>query len=157
MELVDPSNANCPAGGPSSVAGVCGQPWQVSIGNAGDAHILGVNMEFDWAISQDWTFGMNAEWLESENDTDMDDLGLTVQDGDDLPTVAEWTGAAWLNYEQPMDYFGGSSFYARLQWSYRGESNNKFEPVPADGTSALSIVCCDRHTTENIGDNIGWT
>ena len=49
LELVDPSNQGCPADGPNEIAGVCGQPWQVSIGNAGDAHILGVNAEFDWA------------------------------------------------------------------------------------------------------------
>lgn len=136
LELVDPSNQQCPDDGPNSIAGVCGQPWQVSIGNAGDAHIFGINAEFDWAISQSWTFGMNAEWLEAENDTDLSDQGLDVDDGDELPTVADWTGAAWLGYEQPMDYFGGSEFFARLQWSYRGESNNIIESTPADGSSA---------------------
>jgi iron complex outermembrane receptor protein len=152
MELVDPSNENCPEdGGPNSIPGVCGQPWQVSIGNAGDAHILGINMEFDWAISQDWTFGMNAEWLEAENDSDMDDLGLDVYDGDELPTVADWTGAAWLNYERPMEYFGGSSFYARLQWSYRGESNNVLENTPADGSDANPQL---ENPDSDIGDLI---
>ncbi len=151
LELVDPAFQNCPADGPNSIPRVCGQPWQVSIGNAGDAHILGVNMEFDWALSQNWVFGMNAEWLEAENDTDMEALGLEVEDGDDLPTVADWTGAAWLNYEQPMDYFGGSSFYARLQWSYRGESNNILEKYPADGSSANPQL---ENPSSDIGDLI---
>jgi outer membrane receptor protein involved in Fe transport len=136
LELVDPSNQQCPGGGGTSIPGVCGQPWQVSIGNAGDAHILGVNAEFDWALTQNWTFGMNAEWLEAENDTDLEDQGLDVEDGDELPTVADWTGSAWLGYEQPLDYFGGTQFFARLQWSYRGESNNVIENTPADGSSA---------------------
>lgn len=137
LEMVDPAYGydNCPDSD-EPIPNVCGQPWQVSIGNAGDAHILGVNAEFDWAISQNWTFGINAEWLEAENDTDLRPLGVDINDGDDLPTVAEWTGAAWLNYEQSMDYFGGSSFYARLQWSYRGDSINKIENDPADGSSA---------------------
>jgi outer membrane receptor protein involved in Fe transport len=137
MELVDPSFGydNCP-GSDEPIPNVCGQPWQVSIGNAGDAHILGVNMELDWAISHNWVFGINGEWLEAENDTDLHKLGVDVNDGDDLPTVADWTGAAWLNYEQPMDYFGGSSFFARLQWSYRGDSVNTLENEPADGSSA---------------------
>jgi iron complex outermembrane receptor protein len=151
MELVDPASppGSCPADGPSSIPNVCGQPWQVSIGNAGDAHILGVNMEFDWAISQNFTFGMNAEWLEAENDTDLDGMGLDVKDGDDLPTVADWTGAAWLGYEQPMNYFGGSAFYARLQWSYRGESNNIIENTPADGSSANPQL---ENSSSDIGD-----
>ena len=135
LELVDPSNRQCPGDGPSAIPGLCGQPWQVSIGNAGDAHILGVNMELDWALSQSFTFGMNAEWLEAENDTDLFDQGVDVADGDELPTVADWTGAAWLNYETPIDFFGGNQFFARLQWSYRGESNNILENTPADGSS----------------------
>ena len=150
LELVDPSQQNCPEGGPNSIPRVCGQPWQVSVGNAGDAHILGVNMEFDWAVSQNWIFGMNAEWLEAENDTDMDDLGLDVQDGDDLPTVAEWTGSAWLNYERPIDKWG-ESFFARLQWSYRGESNNIIETTPADGSSANPQL---ENPSSDIGDLI---
>jgi outer membrane receptor protein involved in Fe transport len=152
MEMVDPAygNDNCP-GNDDPIPNVCNQPWQVSIGNAGDAHILGVNAEFDWAMSQNWTFGMNAEWLEAENDTDMDHLGLDIEDGDDLPTVADWTGAAWLNYEQPMDYFGGSSFYARLQWSYRGDSLNKIENDPADGSNANPQL---ENPESDIGDLI---
>jgi iron complex outermembrane recepter protein len=151
MELVDPSNQNCPATGPSKIPGVCGQPWQVVIGNAGDAHILGVNVEFDWAINQNWVFGMNAEWLEAENDTDLrDKYGLDVKKGQKLPTVADWTGAAWINYEYPIERWGNSVF-ARLQWSYRGESNNILESTPADGSSPNPQLV---NPSSDIGDLI---
>jgi len=80
----------------------------------------------------------------------MDDLGLSVEDGDDLPTVAEWTGSAWLNYERPIDKWG-ESFFARLQWSYRGESNNIIETTPADGSSANPQL---ENPSSDIGDLI---
>jgi outer membrane receptor protein involved in Fe transport len=149
LELVDPSYASCPGGG--SIANVCGQPWQNVVGNAGDAHILGANIEFDWAISSNWVFGMNAEWLGAENDTDLDLDGSgtpNVQKGQELPTVADLTGSAWLNYERPIERWG-ESIFARLQWSYRGESNNILEPTPADGSSPNPQITNPSH---DIGD-----
>jgi len=150
LELVDPSYIACPDGG--SIAGVCGQPWQITVGNAGDAHILGANVEFDWAISSNWVFGMNAEWIEAENDTDLDlngDGSIDVEDGQQLPTTTDWTGSAWLNYEQQVDLMGGDAVFARLQWSYYGDSNNILEPTPADGSSPNPQLT---NPSYNIGD-----
>lgn len=147
LELVDPSNQSCPSDGPNAIAGVCGQPWQVSIGNAGDAHILGVNAEFDWALTQSWTFGMNAEWLEAENDSDLTDQGLEVYKGDNLPTVAELTGSAWLNYDRPVSFFNGSEVFARLQWSYRGDSDNIIDNTPTSANNPQVT-----NPSNNIGD-----
>jgi iron complex outermembrane recepter protein len=149
LELVDPSYASCPGGG--SIDNVCGQPWQITVGNAGDAHILGANIEFDWAINANWIFGMNAEWLEAENDTNIDLTGDGVADvekGQALPTTTDLTGSAWLNYERPIDLVGESVF-ARLQWSYYGESNNILEPTPADGSSPNPQLVNDSY---DIGD-----
>ena len=147
LELVDPSNQQCPDGGPNAIAGVCGQPWQVSIGNAGDAHILGVNAEFDWAINQNWTFGMNAEWLEAENDSDLTDQGLDVYKGDNLPTVADLTGSAWLNYDRPVSFLNASEVFGRLQWSYRGESDNIIDNTPTSVNNPQLT-----NPSNNIGD-----
>ena len=147
LELVDPSNQQCPDGGPNAIAGVCGQPWQVSIGNAGDAHILGVNAEFDWAINQNWTFGMNAEWLEAENDSDLTDQGLDVYKGDNLPTVADLTGSAWLNYDRPVSFLNASEVFGRLQWSYRGESDNIIDNTPTSANNPQLT-----NPSNNIGD-----
>lgn len=156
MELVDPSRQQCPEDGPSAIAGECGQPWQNIVGNAGDAHILGVTVEFDWAISQSWVFGMNAEWLEAENDTNIDltaDGTINPSDGDvakgqELPTVADWTGSAWLSYERPVDFLG-DTFYSRLQWSYYGENNNILQPTSDDGRDANPQLVNDSY---DIGD-----
>ena len=149
LELVDPSSSACPGGG--SIAGVCGQPWQVVVGNAGDAHILGANIEFDWAISSNWVFGMNAEWLEAENDTNLDTSGDGISDvrkGQQLPTTTDFTGSTWLNYERPIERWGNSVF-GRLQWSYYGESFNILEPTPADGSSPNPQLT---NPSYNIGD-----
>ncbi|MBT4522632.1 MAG: TonB-dependent receptor [Halieaceae bacterium] len=151
LEVVDPSQENCPSGGPSKIPGVCGQPWQIIVGNAGDAHILGVNFEFDWAISENWLFGMNAEWLEAENDSDLKTLyDMEVEKGQELPTVADFSGSAWLNYERPIDRWGESMF-ARLQWSYRAESYNILETTAADGSSANPQL---KNDASDIGDLI---
>lgn len=151
LELVDPSYIACPDGG--SIANVCGQPWQISVGNAGDAHILGASMELDWAVSAAFVVGMNAEWLEAENDSSLDlsgDGAPNIQKGQELPITPKWTGAAWANYEWPMDSLGGTG-YARLQWSYHGSSNNILEPVPADGSSPNPQL---ENKSYNIGDLI---
>jgi len=151
LEMLDPSYGGCPEDGPGTIPHVCGQPWQIAIGNAGDAHILGVNFEFDWAINANWRFGLNSEWLEAENDSSIDlsaNGEFDVHKGQELPTVADWTGAAWLNYERPIQKWG-NTLYARLQWSYRGSSNNIFEPTPADGSSPNPQL---KNPAYNIGD-----
>ncbi len=136
LELTDPSQIPCPDGG--AVAGVCGQPWQTVIANAGDAHIFGVSMEFDWAVSSNFVVGMNAEYLEAETDSTVDLNGdgfNNVEDGNRLPISPEWTGSAWAEYSWPIDYIKGNGF-ARLQWSYTDETLSILEPTPRDGNSA---------------------
>ena len=54
------------------IAGVCGQPWQQVIVNAGDAHIDGVMVELDLAATDQLTVGMNYEYMEAETDTTAD-------------------------------------------------------------------------------------
>lgn len=156
LEMVDPSYRQCTAAedpdGDGSVAGLCGQPWQNIVANAGDAHILGANVEFDWAISSHWVFGMNAEWIEAENDStfDLDGDGENdVKKGQQLPTTTDWTGSAWLNYERPVEFMGSESVFARLQWSYYGDSYNILEPTPADGSSPNPQI---KNPSYDIGD-----
>ncbi|MEH6581375.1 MAG: TonB-dependent receptor [Halioglobus sp.] len=151
LELVDPSYIACPDG--DDIPGLCGQPWQKVVANVGDAHILGASMEFDWAINENFVFGMNAEWLEAENDAteDLDGDGIpNVVKGQNLPITPDWTGAAWLNYERPIQNYG-ESVYARLQWSYTGASVNTLEETPADGSSPNPQLKNDSY---NIGDLI---
>jgi outer membrane receptor protein involved in Fe transport len=145
LDLVDPSSSACPDGG--AIDGVCGQPWQILMTNAGDAHIAGISGEFDWAVNQMFTFGVKAEWLEAENDSDVEALDVFIPEGTELPGTPEWSGSAYANLEWPVDNFG-DAVYARLQWSYMGSSKNKFEPVPDDG-------CCANPQLESGSYDIG--
>jgi len=132
LELVDPSSTLCPD--PNDViAGTCGQPWQVVVANAGKAHIDGVNVELDYAASEAWTLGMNAEYMEAETDTSQDLTG----DGADnlvaglrLPLVPKYKASAWAEYHWPLQWNGNKDAFIRTQWSYSGDSLNILEPVP---------------------------
>ncbi|MBT5683972.1 MAG: TonB-dependent receptor, partial [Gammaproteobacteria bacterium] len=87
LELVDPSRLPC-EGGEAKIPGVCGQPWQAVVANAGDAHIQGITFEFDMVMSESFSVGMNAQWLEAETDSTLDLNGdgvLDVQKGNELP------------------------------------------------------------------------
>ncbi len=149
IEIVDPSVAACPLDGPSKIAGVCGQPWQNVIANGGDASITGTSLELDWAISPNFVVGFNAEWLNAETDSGLDLSGDgldNVTTGQRLPLSPDFTGAAWATYDWPMPSIGGSGF-ARLQWSFQGEtlsnlehrSTSDDEPNPRWKNSAFNI------------------
>jgi outer membrane receptor protein involved in Fe transport len=150
LEIVDPSFNPCP-GGEANIPRVCGQPWQESVVNAGDAHILGVTAELDWAITDRFVVGMNAEWLEAETDSDLDldgDDELDVVKGSQLPVTPDFSGAAWATYTWPLEMIDGSA-YARLQWSYMDETVNQLQPIPADGSSPAPQLVNDSY---DIGD-----
>jgi outer membrane receptor protein involved in Fe transport len=135
IEMADPSFVPCPADGPDKIPRVCGQPWQQVVANAGDAHITGLNIELDYAFSQNWVFGGNIEFIEAETDTTIDLNG----DGEDnitkglrLPVTPEVKGSFWLDYVKSVEWFGGTEFFSRLQASYTGDSNNTLEPRGLD-------------------------
>ncbi|MEX2126015.1 MAG: TonB-dependent receptor [Woeseia sp.] len=138
LQLVDPTDKPCEDenGIPLpesefSIPGVCGQPWQVLIANAGDAHINGVNVELDYALGDNWLLGMNYERMEAETDTEADLDGDGVNDlvkGLRLPLVPQDKGSAWIEYRRPMELFGQNEFFIRTQWSYTGDSLNILEP-----------------------------
>jgi outer membrane receptor protein involved in Fe transport len=145
LQLVDPTDPPCEdANGVPllpetefSIPGVCGQPWQVLIANAGDAHINGANFELDYALAENWLVGLNYERMEAETDTEADLDGVVDEDGNTanelvaglrLPLVPQSKGSAWLEYRQPIELFGRNEFFVRTQWSYTGDSLNILEP-----------------------------
>lgn len=140
LQLVDPTDKPCEDenGVPLpesdfSIPGVCGQPWQVLIANAGNAHIDGVNIEIDYALGDNWLLGMNYERMEAETDTEADLDGDGVNDlvkGLRLPLVPQNKGAAWVEYRQPTELLGGNELFVRTQWSYTGDTLNILEPRP---------------------------
>ena len=152
LEIVDPSQNQCPAGGPSEIPNLCGQPWQAVVANAGEAHIAGVTVELDYAVNDNWLLGFNGEWLQAETDSTLDlngDGTINVQEGNRLPTVPELKFAAWVDYTWPMSSLRGDGF-VRLQWSFTGDSFNILEPVSStDGNSADPRLLNEAY---NIGD-----
>lgn len=143
LQLVDPTDPPCLDGMgvplfPESIfnePGVCGQPWQVLIANAGDAHIQGVNVELDYAAGDNWVLGMNAEFRQAETDTTADLTGDGENDlvaGLRLPLVPEFTGSAWVEYRRPTDLLGAHDFFVRTQWSYNGDVLNILDPRGLD-------------------------
>lgn len=142
LTLVDPSDKPCldENGIPLpesefSIPGVCGQPFQTLVANAGNAHIDGVNVEIDYALGDNWLLGMNYEKMEAETDTEADLDGDGISDlieGLRLPLVPESKGSAWIEYRQPVEWFGASEFFLRTQWSYAGSSLNILDPRGLD-------------------------
>jgi iron complex outermembrane receptor protein len=129
-ELTDPSQVPCPGNDPNeSIAGVCGQPWQTVIANAGEASITGLEFELDWAVSANLLLGINGSFLDAQTETSIDltqDGSPNIFKGDRLPVSPEVSGAAWAEYNFPIDRIGGNGF-ARLQWSYTSETFNTVE------------------------------
>ena len=138
LTVVDPSDKPCQDenGIPLpesefSVPGVCGQPWQTMVANAGNAHIDGVNVEIDYAFREHWMLGLNYERIEAETDTQADLNGDGIDDlvrGLRLPLVPENKGSAWIEYRQPIELFGSNEFFLRTQWSFAGSTLNVLEP-----------------------------
>ncbi|MFQ6006811.1 MAG: TonB-dependent receptor domain-containing protein, partial [Woeseia sp.] len=138
LELTDPAgDTRCQDLGlpDDSIPGVCGQPWQQIVTNAGEAHINGVNVELDYAPSDQLTLGMNAEFMEAETDSNADLTGNGVNDlvsGLRLPYVPEYKWSVWGQYDWPVNLFGaGNMAYVRAQWSYTDESFNLLEDTEA--------------------------
>lgn len=139
LSLVDPTDPPCEVNGlpdyDLSIPGVCGQPYQNLIANAGNAHIDGINFEMDYALGDNWTIGGNYEWMEAETDTDQDLTG----DGDPdlvaglrLPLVPSSKASGWLEYSTSTSWFGGTEFSVRTQWSYTGDSLTILDPRGLD-------------------------
>ena len=141
LELVDPSSTQClddngdPDPNLPAVAGVCNQPWQQVVANAGDAHISGVNVEVDYSPSESWVLGMNAEYMQAETDTEADlngDGQNNLVAGLRLPIVPKYKAAAWIEYHWPIQFMGQNNAFIRTQWSHSGDTLNILEPLPDD-------------------------
>jgi iron complex outermembrane receptor protein len=148
LDLTDPASSQCPDP-TESIDYVCGQPWQLLLTNAGDAHIAGVSGEFDWAVNQVVTLGVKAEWLEAENDSDIALGDFELQEGLRLPNTPEWNASGYISAEWPIDQFG-DAVYSRLQWVYQGSTVNKFEPLPADGSNSNPQLETDAYDTGDL-------
>jgi iron complex outermembrane receptor protein len=143
LEQVDPSNTPCDANGAVAkitglapdasvkTAGVCGQPWQNLVANTGQAHITGVNIDLEYALTENITFGLNYENMEAMTDTDHDLNGtpdtFEVKKDMRLPLVPENKGSLWVTWSTPASIMGADYKYVRFQASTQGGIINKLE------------------------------
>ncbi len=147
LEVIDPSNRPC--GAPNAPPPpTCGQPFQVVVGNVGDATSSGIEVQFDAVVTNNFTTGFNFTWLDATLD-DGFDFGEPVPAGSRLPLVPELEASAYAQYDWDLDMFNGlvSGFYARLQWSYTGDRFNQVEPFPEDSPTPQFLM-----PSYNIGD-----
>ena len=143
LEQVDPSSTPCDANGgvakitglaeaPSvKTAGICGQPWQNLVANTGQAHISGVNVDVEYALTENLTFGANYETMEALTDSNHDLNGtpdsFEVKKNWRLPLVPENKGSFWATWSKPANIAGAEYKYVRFQASTQGGIINKLE------------------------------
>ncbi|EED34620.1 hypothetical protein NOR51B_558 [Luminiphilus syltensis NOR5-1B] len=132
FSAVDPAVGPCPDGG--SIPGVCGQPYQFNVSNAGDASITGITLHFDWGVTDNLTLGLNGTWIEAETDTavDFEDDGeVDIPKGAKLPNAADVSGSAWATYRFPVNRLKAEGF-VHLQWSYSDERLSQIAESPIE-------------------------
>ena len=137
IEVVDPSGQPCTPEEPVN----CGNPWLKVVGNVGEAHTQGVNVDFAWVPADGWDIGANAQWLEAESDEEIilnarpiSSSNATpravVTKGLELPNTPDLTASAWASYTWPVQFIAGGQMTLSGSYSYRGESTNIFIPQP---------------------------
>ena len=147
LEQVDPSSTPCDANGAvakitglepvaggrtgTMTAGICGQPWQNLVANTGQAHISGVNVDVEYALTENITFGLNYERMEAMTDSNHDLNGtedsFEIKKGWRLPLVPENKGSFWATWSVPSTVAGSEYKYLRFQASTQGGIINKLE------------------------------
>ena len=146
LEVVDPSSLDC--GTPNALPPPnCGQPWQKVVANVGNASSQGVEVQLDWAASENFTIGANATWLDATLDDEVE-VTILVPAGSRLPLSPEFKGAMYAQYEWPVDWFNAHNAWIRLQWSYTGDSLNQVEPLTLDDGPAPQL----KQPSYNVGD-----
>lgn len=146
LEVVDPSSLDC---GTSNALPLpnCSQPWQKVVANVGNASSQGVEVQLDWAASENFTIGANATWLDATLDDDVE-VTILVPAGSRLPLSPEFKGAMYAQYDWPVDWFNAHNAWIRLQWSYTGDMLNQVEPLTLDDGPAPQL----KQPSYNIGD-----
>jgi len=145
LEVVDPSNLGCsnPLAPP---APACGQPWQKVVANVGNATSKGLEVQLEFAASENLNVSFNAMFLDAVLSEELPDVGVPA--GARLPLSPEFKGSLTMHYGWDVDWFGANNAWWRLQWSYTGDMLNQVEPVTiADGPSPQLV-----QPQYNIGD-----
>lgn len=111
--------------------------------NVGDAEIDGVELDMSALPVDGLELDVNAIWLNAETTSNNDLIGVNA--GARLPISPEFKLSTSLQYTFRNELFGGNP-YARVQYSYYGDSLNGVECNTADCTEA------DVQPSYNISD-----
>ena len=106
-----------------------GPLYAVMIVNVGNAEINGVELDLNAVLAEGLEFGLNVQSLSAETSSSLDfdfDGIADIGKGARLPVSPEWKLSSSLQYTFPAMLFGGEP-YARLQYSYYGDSYNGVE------------------------------
>ncbi|MFT5483400.1 MAG: iron complex outermembrane receptor protein, partial [Halieaceae bacterium] len=120
VEVVDPSFQPCEDGQEPEVD-FCAQPFQVVVANVGDAEQIGLELDVKAAPTNNWELGANLLVLQAETATTFE-VTKVVEKGSRLPNTPELKFNAYAQYTWPTDMVEGAEMYARLQYSYQGDS-----------------------------------
>lgn len=136
IEVLDPSFAPCPDPLPDPDF-LCAGPFQVIVGNIGDAESTGAELSLRALIGENFDFGFDASYINAETSEDIlltrtDDDGnrIPLPAGTRLPISPEWKFSTFGQFNWPVNFVSGGSMYARLQYSWVDKSLNVLEPYP---------------------------
>ncbi len=159
IEALDPSFAPCQTGQDPSTD-PCGQPFQVSVINVGNAEQQGLEVEVRAAPDDALDLGLNFTLLNAETSEDffVTDPDNPVPKGSRLPNVPEFKYGAYAQYTWPVNWVSNSDAYVRAQYTYQGDSLNQLETYNAvsifeaqDSGGALSPSSRDQVVQPSYG------
>lgn len=130
IELVDPSFRPCE---PGEVADIdfCNQPFQVLVGNVGDAEQTGVEFDLQAVPTENLDFGLSIAWVDAKTSESFV-VSQVVPKGRQLPNVPEWKMNTFLQYHWPVNFLSDGEMYIRGQYTWQDDSINQledFQPV----------------------------
>ena len=137
VELVDPANLQCNALN-ALPAPLCGQPWQKSVSNIGNANSTGVEVDLTAVVSDNFEFGLNALSVKAETEEEIV-ATVVVPKGQRLPNTPEFKGTIWGEFNWPTQWLGSENAYFRASYSHTGDSLNQLEPLEASSRNPLVI------------------
>lgn len=127
IEVVDPSFNPCDPGEIPDVD-LCGQPFQVVVGNVGDATQTGVELFMQLAPTERLDLGLNLNYVEAETAEDFV-VTVPVPKGTQLPNVPELKVNAYAQYNWPVNFGQAAEMYLRGQFTWQDESRNQLEEL----------------------------
>lgn len=127
IEVVDPSFNPCDPGEIPDVD-LCGQPFQVVVGNVGDATQTGVELFMQLAPTDRLDLGLNLNYVEAETAEDFV-VTVPVPKGTRLPNVPELKMNAFAQYNWPVSFGQGGEMFLRGQYTWQDESRNQLEEL----------------------------